>query len=250
MASRSACDGLLGFARDDWELKAGGAGGGLDITTRDLVASFLITAPLPSKDPRLDAYIANSAPFARPILKHLRKIVHTGCPEVEETMKWSMPHFDYKGVLCAMAAFKAHCTFSFWKGSLVLGKEEVAEEKAMGQFGRITALSHLPSEKVLLGYVRKAAALNDAGVKSPERPKSSSRRENGPVEVPSYFRTALNKNAAASKTFDSFSASKQKDYIEWVTEAKRDATRQQRLATSLEWLAQSKPRMWKYLPQG
>ena len=118
------------------------------------------------KDPRIDAYIAKAAPFAQPILKHLRKLVHAGCPEVEETMKWSMPHFDYKGPLCGMAAFKQHCSFGFWKSSLVLGSA-ASEKDGMGHFGRIGSEKDLPNEKKLIAYVRKAAAFNDAGIKTP-----------------------------------------------------------------------------------
>ena len=131
-----------------------------------------------AKDPRIDAYIAKAAPFAQPILKHLRKVVHAGCPQVQETMKWSMPHFDYKGIMCGMAAFKQHCSFGFWQtASLALdGKGEDAE--GMGQFGRITSLADLPDEKTLVSYVRKAVALKDAGVKKPARrnPERNPRR--------------------------------------------------------------------------
>ncbi len=88
-----------------------------------------------SKDPRIDAYIAKSADFAQPILKHLRKVVHAGCPKVEETLKWSMPHFDYKGVMCGMAAFKAHCVFGFWKESLIFDSGKAPEKTAMRSFG-------------------------------------------------------------------------------------------------------------------
>src|SRR5262245_6764703 len=129
-----------------------------------------------ARDPRIDAYIAKSAEFARPILAHLREVVHAACPDVEETMKWSFPHFQYKGMLCSMAAFKEHCAFGFWKSSLVLGEGHEAE-KAMGQFGRITKLSELPSKKVLSGYIKKAMELNDAGVKSPTRAKKAPKPE-------------------------------------------------------------------------
>lgn len=122
---------------------------------------------MPKKDPRIDAYIDKAAPFARPILKHLRKVVHAGCPQVVETMKWSMPHFEYKGIMCGMAAFKEHCAFGFWKGVLILGRSQ-AEGKGMGHFGRIASLDDLPNEKTLIGYVRKAAELNEKGIKKPE----------------------------------------------------------------------------------
>jgi len=200
-----------------------------------------------AKDPRIDAYAAAAAPFARPILKHLRKIVHAGCSGVQETTKWSMPHFDYKGMFCGMAAFNQHCTFGFWKGSLLFDTDTVADEKAMGQFGRITALSDLPPDKVLIDYVRKAAALNDAGVKSPPRAKPLQKK--APLKMPSDFVFALKKNAFASRTFEKFSASQRREYVEWVTEAKREATRAKRLATAIEWMAEGKPYHWRYLPK-
>lgn len=198
-----------------------------------------------SKDPRIDAYIFKSADFAKPILKHLRKIVHAGCPKVEETLKWSRPHFDYKGVMCGMAAFKQHCVFGFWKESLILDSGKAAEKTAMGSFGCIKSLADLPSEKTLIDYVKKAAALNDAGIKAPGRTKPKKRE---PLEVPDYFSTALKKNAKARKTFEDFPPSKRRDYLEWVTEAKREETRQERLATSIKWLAEGKARHWRYMP--
>jgi len=198
-----------------------------------------------SRDPRIDAYIAKSADFAKPILKHLREIVHTGCPKVEENLKWSRPHFDYKGVMCGMAAFKQHCVFGFWKEPLIFDSSKIAEKTAMGSFGCIKSVADLPSEKTLVGYVKKAAALNDAGIKAPERTKPKKRE---PLEVPDYFSTALKKNAKARKTFEGFPPSKRRDYLEWVTEAKREKTRQERLATSIKWLAEGKARHWKYMP--
>jgi uncharacterized protein YdeI (YjbR/CyaY-like superfamily) len=195
------------------------------------------------RDPRVDAYIEKSAPFAKPILKHLRKIVHTGCPAAEETIKWQFPHFDYKGMMCSMAAFTHHCSFGFWKGTLIFGNKKT-EEEAMGQFGRITSIADLPPEKTLISYVRKAAQLNDAGVKAPGRAKPKKKE---PLKIPEYFTSALRKNAKATKTFESFSYSNRKDYVEWVAEAKREETRNERLATSLKWLAEGKPRNWKYM---
>jgi uncharacterized protein YdeI (YjbR/CyaY-like superfamily) len=197
-----------------------------------------------TKDPRIDAYIAKSAAFAKPILKHLRKVVHAGCPDVEETMKWSMPHFDYKGVLCGMAAFKQHCAFGFWKESLILGDDKT-NKSGMGSFGCIKSLADLPNEKTLIGYVKKAAALNAAGIKAPGRTQPKKRPA---IEVPDYFAAALKKNAKARKTFEAFVPSKQREYLEWVTEAKREETRNERLATSIQWLAEGKPRHWKYVP--
>jgi len=197
-----------------------------------------------TKDPRIDAYIAKSADFAKPILKHLRKVVHAGCPEVQETMKWSMPHFDHKGVMCGMAAFKEHCAFGFWKADLIFDREKQSDQKGMGSFGCIKSLSDLPNEKTLIGYVKKAAALNEAGVKAPRTPP----QKRQPIPVPDYFAAALKKNAQARKTFDNFTPSHRREYLEWVTEAKREETRKERLAKSIEWLAEGKPRNWKYLP--
>ena len=198
-----------------------------------------------TRDPRIDAYIAKSADFARPILEHLRAVVHAACPDVEETMKWSFPHFQYKGMLCHMASFKEHCAFGFWKGSLIVGKGDGEAEKAMGQFGRITKLSDLPSKKVLTGYIKEAMKLNEAGVKSPSRSKPKAPKP-APV-VPDDLAAALAKNPAAHATFETFSPSHRREYIEWITEAKTPATRSRRLETAIEWMAEGKPRNWKYM---
>ena len=198
------------------------------------------------KDPRIDAYIAKSADFAKPILKHLREIVHEGCPDVEETLKWSMPHFDYEGPVAGMAAFKEHCAFGFWKESMILNRESSnAEEKSgMGSFGQIRSMADLPTEKTLIGYVKKAAALNDAGIKAPGRTQPKKRT---PIEVPDYFAAALKKNPKARRAFEHFPPSHRREYLEWVTEAKREDTRNQRLATTMKWLTEGKPRNWKYM---
>ena len=197
---------------------------------------------MPKKDPRVDAYIARAADFAQPILKHIRRLVHAACPEVVETMKWSFPHFEHKGVLCSMAAFQQHCSFGFWKGDLIFGKRQNQDE-AMGQFGRLTAISDLPSDKILTGYINKAARLNEAGIKKPAPVRPKIRKE---LVVPDYFNAALKRNKNAQATFESFSYSHKKEYVEWVTEAKREETREQRLKTAIEWLAQGKSRHWKY----
>jgi uncharacterized protein YdeI (YjbR/CyaY-like superfamily) len=197
-----------------------------------------------TRDARVDTYIAKSAGFARPILEHLRDVVHAACPEVEETMKWSFPHFQYKGILCSMAAFKEHCAFGFWKGALVVG-EGADGEKAMGQFGRITTLSDLPSKKVLTGYIKKAMQLNADGVKSPTRSKPKAPPK--PVVVPDDLSAALRANAKARATFEKFPPSHKREYIDWITEAKTQATRARRLETAVEWMAEGKPRNWKYM---
>jgi len=196
------------------------------------------------KDPRIDAYIAKSADFAKPILHHIRKRVHAACPEVEETMKWSFPHFDYKGMLCSMAAFKQHCSFGFWKGALIFGNNRGKADEAMGHFGRITSVSDLPKDSVLTGYIKEAVRLNDAGTKLPPRPRAKGKKE---LVIPDSFITALKENKKARTTFDNFSYSHQKEYVEWITEAKTEDTRERRMETAIEWLAEGKPRHWKYL---
>jgi uncharacterized protein YdeI (YjbR/CyaY-like superfamily) len=196
------------------------------------------------RDPRIDAYIAKSADFARPILAHLRDLVHEVCPEVEETMKWSAPHFLYKGMLCGMSSFKEHCAFGFWKSSLVIGKGGGEAEKAAGQFGRITKLSDLPAKKVLIGYIRKAMELNEAGVKTTARSKPKSPKEQ---VVPEDLADALRRNSEARAAFDNFSPSHKREYVEWITEAKTQATRTRRLETAIQWISEGKPRNWKYM---
>jgi uncharacterized protein YdeI (YjbR/CyaY-like superfamily) len=193
------------------------------------------------KDPRVDAYIARSAPFAQPILRHLRKVVHTGCPDVEETIKWQFPHFDYKGMMCSMAAFKTHCAFGFWKAALILGSNRTKE--AMGHFGRICSVADLPAEKTLIDDVRKAARLNDTGIKVPR----SKPKRRTPLVVPDDLAVALAHKAVARRNFEKFSASQKREYVEWITEAKREETRKQRIKTTITWLSEGKVRNWKYL---
>jgi uncharacterized protein YdeI (YjbR/CyaY-like superfamily) len=175
-------------------------------------------------------------------LRELRTIVHEACPEVQETVKWSFPHFEYKGLLCSMASFKEHCAFGFWKGGLVLGDKH-RSDGGMGQFGRITSLEELPPRRVLLQYVRKAAELNDKGIKVEKAKSRGVKRE---LAVPDYLLVAVKKNKKALATFLAFPYSKKKDYVEWVGEAKTDETRERRLKTAIEWMAQGKSRNWKY----
>jgi uncharacterized protein YdeI (YjbR/CyaY-like superfamily) len=195
-----------------------------------------------SRDERIDAYIARQADFARPILERIRAAVHAACPEAEETMKWSMPHFMYKGrMMAGMAAFKAHATFGFWRGKEVLG-ETGAERDAMGQFGRLASAGDLPPDEVLQALIRKAAALNEAGPK-PSRPKQAA---NPGPETPADLAQALDANAPARATFDGFAPSCRREYVEWVVDAKRPETRARRVAQAVEWMAEGKRRNWKY----
>lgn len=194
------------------------------------------------RDPRVDAYIARSSDFAKPILNHIRSVVHEACPDVQETVKWGAPFFDYHGVMCNMAAFKAHCAFGFWKGSLVLGND-VKDADAAGQFGGIENVSDLPPKKVLMGYIRQAMKLNEDGVK-PMRTKTGTKKPE--LDVPDYLRAALKKDRKAQTAFDAFSPSHRREYIEWITDAKTEATRNKRMETALEWIAEGRSRNWKY----
>jgi uncharacterized protein YdeI (YjbR/CyaY-like superfamily) len=194
------------------------------------------------KNPAVDAYIAKSADFARPILKRLRALMHKACPKVEETMKWGVPHFEYKGVIAGMAAFKQHTAFGFWKRRLMKDPAGFFSKGESGMGGRkIRSLDELPSDTVLLGYIREAVALNEQGSKVPR-----STRRKPPVKTPPYLTAALKKNAKARKTFEGLSPSQQREYVEWLIDAKQDATRERRLATAIEWMAQGKTRNWKY----
>jgi len=195
---------------------------------------------MPTTDPRVDAYIAKSAEFARPILTRLRKAVHRGCPDVVETIKWGMPSFEHHGILCGMAAFKEHCAFGFWNRALEI--ETPGAKEAMGQFGRITSAAGVPKDSVLVGYVREAARLNETG-----RKLGPVRRKRAPLPVPKPLTAALRKKAGALARFAELSPSQQRDYSEWISEAKTDATREKRIATSVAWIAEGKPRMWKYM---
>jgi uncharacterized protein YdeI (YjbR/CyaY-like superfamily) len=198
---------------------------------------------LPTTDPRIDAYIADAAEFARPILERARAIVHEACPHAEETIKWGMPTFVYAGgILCGMAAFKQHATFGFWKHALVMG--EGAERNGMGSFGKMTSVRDLPPKKELVALIRKAMALNEEGVKTQVRKHSTPKP---PPAMPADLVAALRGNAVASETFERFPPSHRREYIEWLEEAKREDTRKKRLAQTVEWLAEGKPRNWKYM---
>ena len=201
----------------------------------------MIGAGMARKDPRVDEYIKKAAPFARPILRHLRQIVHAGCPQVEETIKWQFPAFMHNGILCGIAAFKKSLHVRLLESGADFRWESPADREAMGHFGRITALVDLPKNRALVAYVRKAAKLNREGVKAPPRSKP---KKKPPLKIPNYFRAALKKKAKAGRTFENLSPSERRDYVEWLTEAKRDETRAHRLKMSMLWLSQGKPRNW------
>jgi uncharacterized protein YdeI (YjbR/CyaY-like superfamily) len=198
---------------------------------------------MPTTDPFVDDYIDKAQDFAKPILTHLRSLVHAACPDVVETKKWSFPHFDYKGMMCSMAAFKEHCAFNFWKQSLLDESAFPAEKTAMGSFGRITSLKDLPNDKTMKKLIHDAMKLNDDGVKVAKAPVSKEKKE---IVVPDILKKALKMDARAAATFNNFPYSCKKEYVEWINEAKTDATREKRLVTTLEWLAEGKRRNWKY----
>jgi len=198
-----------------------------------------------TKDPRIDTYIAKAAPFAQPILRHIRKLVHQSCPDVQETVKWGMPHFEHQGVLCHMASFKAHCAFGFWRASEFDGVPRAARTSAMGQFGRITSKADLPSDKALAGLVKQAVALNAAGKKKKAPTKKAAKTPRA-VVVPAALLAALNKNKKARAGFDGMSPSHQREYCEWIAEAKRDETRARRVQTAVAQLCEGKSMNWKY----
>jgi uncharacterized protein YdeI (YjbR/CyaY-like superfamily) len=194
------------------------------------------------KDDRIDAYIENAAEFAQPILKHIRKLVHQACPDVEEKLKWSCPHFDYKGPFCSMAAFKEHCAFGFWKAGLIEELEKSAgNAPAAGSFGAIRKKSDLPSDKDIIGYLHQAMELNEKDIKIEKKPVV--RKE---TAVPDELTAALKKNKKAMEVWKAFSPGKIREYAEWIADAKSDATRDKRLATAVEWIAEGKSRNWKY----
>ena len=209
--------------------------------------SSIKTSAMPNTDPRIDKYIEKKADFAKPILKHIRELVHKACPDAEETMKWGMPYFEYAGsILCAMAAFKEHCTFLFWKASLMKDPEkifQITDREAMGHFGRISSLKDLPPEKTLIAYIKEAAQLNEENIKLPPRKKTVEANE---LETPSDLSAALKKNKKALGEFDRFPPGKKKEYILWLTDAKTEATRTKRLETAVEWISEGKSRNWKY----
>ena len=194
-----------------------------------------------TRDPRIDAYIAKSADFAKPILTQIRETIHAACPEVEESIKWSMPAFMYHGPLMNMAAFKAHATVGFWKGELVVGRSAGDDARAMGHLGRLASVKDLPPKKEFVALIRKAAKLNEEGIKVPKK-----KTPRPTLPVPPELAAALAKNKKAQATFKAFPPSHQREYNEWIGEAKREETRAARVKQAVEWIAEGKARNWKY----
>lgn len=204
-----------------------------------------------SQDPKVDAYIEKAQPFAQPVLTHLRKLVHKAAPGAEEAMKWSRPFFLYKGTILAnMSAFKEHCSFGFWGEEIgaVLREANVIQDGGMGSLGRITSIKDLPSEKEMLAFIRQAAAFIDSGeYTSPIAARNKVAKPSKPAPKASpEFAAALKKNKKASAVFEAFSPSCKREYVEWIAEAKREETRDKRIAQAVEWIAEGKQRNWKY----
>jgi uncharacterized protein YdeI (YjbR/CyaY-like superfamily) len=200
---------------------------------------------------RVDAYLMKAQPFAQPIMAHLRELVHKGCPEVEETIKWSRPFFVYRGViLCNMSAFTEHCSFGFWGEEIgaVLRAAAVLKDGSMGSLGRITSVADLPADKKMLGWIHQAAAFVDCGQHtSPIAARKKVVKPASPsLETPAEFASALRRNKKAAAVFTAFSPSCKREYVEWIVEAKRPETRDKRIVTAVEWIAEGKQRNWKY----
>ena len=210
------------------------------------------STPPGRRDPAVDGYIAQASPFARPILEHVRAAMHAACPEVTEAIKWSHPFYLLGGKpFASTASFKAHCALGFWRGGKPIA-EAVAlaspnpKEKAMGQFGRIESLSDLPAAaelRQLIVEARKAfLAAQEAKAAMPTAPRAV--RE--VPAVPDDLAAALRTQRAAQKAFKGFTPSQQREYVDWIVEAKREATRASRIVQAIEWIAEGKTRNWKY----
>ena len=190
------------------------------------------------RDPRVDAYIAKAPEFARPILDHVRDVIHQAIPDVEEDIKWGAPFFNYRGVIGGIAAFKQHCAINLWKASLIVGGKS---DESAGHFARIAKLSDLPPDSKLKGYFKEAARLNESGVKQPRAQKKPEK-----LVVPPELQRALKANKKAATQFRKFPPSHKREYAQWISEAKGEETRARRVATAIEWIAEGKGRNWKY----
>lgn len=196
--------------------------------------------------PEVDTYIEESAEFARPILIRLRRLFHRACPEIQETIKWSSPFFEYKGIVGNMTAFQQHVSYGFWKAGLMRDPAGILEKAGNTEMAVLKAgtLDDLPDDEVLIRYIQEAVDLNERGVKIPRAKPANA---TGELEIPEFFLAAIQKDNRALTTFEGFSYSNRNEYVEWITQAKREATRDKRLATAVEWLAEGKPRNWKYM---
>ena len=201
---------------------------------------------MPEMDPRVDAYLEKASPFAKPILKKLRKLIFQACPEAEEPIKWNFPNYEiYGSMLCSMAAFKEHCAFGFWKASILKDAEGIlhlADKNSMGHLDRLSSIKDLPADRILISYLKEAALLYKNKVKLVKR-NAAPKKE---LTLPKALAAVLKKNKKSLAVFESFSPSHRREYIEWINEAKTEETLNKRLVTTIEWLEQGKSRHWKY----
>ena len=202
-------------------------------------------------NPKVDKYIGSAQEFAQPILNHLRELTHKGCPEIEETVKWGMPFFEFRGkIVCCMAAFKKHCRFGFWGKEIrvVLREAKVAGMNGSGWFERITHIDELPADKSMIDFVRRAAVMIESGnYTSPIAARNQKAKAKKPtVKMTKEFAVALKKNKKAATSFAAFSPSAKREYVGWVADAKRPETRDKRIATAMKWISEGKQRNWKY----
>lgn len=197
------------------------------------------------KSREVDLYIEKSAPFAQPILRKLRTLFHKADARIEEKLKWGVPSFEYKGIVGGVAAFKKHVAWGLWKGSLLKAPAGAIQRDASSHMsgGSPRTLAELPDDAVLIDLIQQAVDLNDRGVKLSKR---SNPTKKPPLKTPPDLAAALKKNPKARATYEAFSPSHKREYVEWITEAKQDATRARRLAQAVEWLAEGKSRNWKY----
>ena len=200
------------------------------------------------KNKKVDEYISQAPDFAKPILNHLRKLIHIVCPQAEESIKWGHPHFEYKGLLCNMAAFNKHCAFGFWKAALMKEADLLQGNNAdaMGHSGKIKSLSDLPKDRIIIGRVKEAVLLNENGITLPARKNPDKKHE---IAVPLLLQKELVKNRKASDTFNNLSNCYKKEYIDWIDEVKTEKTKLIRIVTTIKWLTEGKTRNWKYLQE-
>ena len=201
-----------------------------------------------TKDSRVDAYIAKLPPFSKEICTRLRAIVHEASPEIGEDIKWGHVAFMHKGIVCGMAAFKGHVVFHFWKAALLTGSHarRATDDHTLERLGKLTSVDELPSKSTIAGFVKAAVKLNDGAVKLPKSPMAA-KKTKAPLRTPPSLSKALARNAKAKATYDGFSPSHKREYVEWITEAKSEETRDRRIEQALGWMAEGKPRNWKYM---
>lgn len=188
-------------------------------------------------NPSVDEFIERAQPFAKPILTHVRERVHTLVPDVREDIRWRMPAFMRgNSILLIVGAFKAHVAINFWRGDSVVPHETSG---ALGQLGRLTTLDDLPAEFDALIL----AAADTANAPPTRRKREAS---SPPAQIHPHLSAALDGAPAARACFDAFTPAQQRDYVEWIADAKQEQTRARRIAQAIEWIGEGKRRNWQY----